>query len=143
MEYYNTEIGIVQIIYDKKIITSITFLDDKKKIISTDMKFAELCKKIKKYKYSQEGTEFQKTVWKEIERIPFGETRTYQQIAENINRPNSYRAVANACGKNNLALLIPCHRVTSKNDIGGYKWNINRKIKLLEFENQNIDYKIA
>ena len=59
-----------------------------------------------------EGTNFQRTVWKEISKIPFGETRTYKDLAIAIGKPNSSRAVANACAKNPYPVIIPCHRVT-------------------------------
>ena len=68
-----------------------------------------------------EGTEFQVKVWKEISKIPYGETRTYKDIAVAIGKPNSSRAVANACGKNPLPIIRPCHRVIcSDGKIGGY-----------------------
>jgi len=68
-----------------------------------------------------EGTEFQIKVWKEIMKIPSGQTKTYKQIAESIGAPKSYRAVANACGKNPHLVTIPCHRVIrSDGRIGGY-----------------------
>lgn len=136
MKYYKieAEIGVIQIEFNKNVITSITFSDDNGDTQIEKIKIKKLYKKLKKYKYIEQGTDFQKIVWNEIKKIPFGETKTYQQIANNIGKPNSCRAVANACGKNNLALLIPCHRVVGKNDLGGYKWNINRKIKLLELE---------
>ena len=64
---------------------------------------------------------FQKLVWKEIEKIPYGETRSYKDIAIQIGRPKSYRAVANACGKNSIPIIRPCHRVIcSDGRIGGY-----------------------
>ena len=64
---------------------------------------------------------FQKLVWKEIEKIPYGETRSYKDIAIQIGRPKSYRAVANACGKNPIPIIRPCHRVIcSDGRIGGY-----------------------
>ena len=67
------------------------------------------------------GTEFQIKVWKEISKIPYGETRTYKDLAIAIGKPNSSRAVANACGKNPYPILIPCHRVVrSDGKIGGY-----------------------
>ena len=56
-------------------------------------------------------TDFQRLVWREIEKIPYGETRSYQDIAIRIGMPKSYRAVANACGKNPLPIIRPCHRV--------------------------------
>ena len=67
------------------------------------------------------GTKFQKRVWKELLKIPFGETRSYKEIAISIGNPNSYRAVANACGKNPYPVTIPCHRaIKSDGSIGGY-----------------------
>ena len=57
------------------------------------------------------GTEFQVKVWSELKKIPYGEVRTYKQIAESIGSPKSSRAVANACGKNPHPPLIPCNRV--------------------------------
>ncbi len=84
------------------------------------------------------GTEFQIKVWTAIKSIPYGETRTYSDIALEINMPDSYRAVANACGKNPVPLIIPCHRVIRKNgDIGGYKPGVEKKKMLLEMESKN------
>jgi O-6-methylguanine DNA methyltransferase len=84
-------------------------------------------------------TEFQVKVWKELVKIPWGETRTYKDIAIAIGSPNSYRAVANACGKNPLLLFIPCHRIVSSNGIGGYTPGVEIKKKLLKYE--GISYK--
>ncbi len=84
-----------------------------------------------------EGTEFQKKVWKEILKIPKGQTRTYKDIALSIGSPKSYRAVANACGKNPLPVTIPCHRVVkSDGSIGGYsaKGGVEKKKILLSGE---------
>ena len=84
-----------------------------------------------------EGTNFQRTVWKEISKIPFGETRTYKDIAIAIGKPNSSRAVANACGKNPYPVIIPCHRVIkSDGNIGGYsgKGGAKQKKRLLRSE---------
>ena len=67
------------------------------------------------------SSNFQKNVWHEIEKIPYGETRTYKEIAIAIGKPHAYRAVANACGKNPLPIIRPCHRVIcSDGKIGGY-----------------------
>ena len=71
--------------------------------------------------YKLKGTEFQIKVWNEIAKIPQGETKSYKEIAIAIRRPKSYRAVANACGKNPYPVEIPCHRVIRSNgEIGGY-----------------------
>jgi len=85
-----------------------------------------------------EGTNFQRTVWKEISKIPFGETRTYKDIAIAIGKPNSSRAVANACGKNPYPVIIPCHRVIkSDGKLGGYSGvgGVKKKKELLKLEN--------
>tara|TARA_B100000003_G_scaffold184725_1_gene178544 strand:+ start:291 stop:566 length:276 start_codon:yes stop_codon:yes gene_type:complete len=85
-----------------------------------------------------EGTDFQRRVWKEISKIPFGETRTYKDLAIAIGKPNSSRAVANACGKNPYPIIIPCHRVIrSDGKLGGYSGvgGVKKKKELLKLEN--------
>ena len=80
------------------------------------------------------GTEFQKRVWNEIKKIPEGETRSYKDIAVALRKPNSSRAVANACGKNPFLVDIPCHRVIrSDGKLGGYsgKGGVKQKLNLL------------
>ncbi|MEA5593237.1 methylated-DNA--[protein]-cysteine S-methyltransferase [Rivularia sp. UHCC 0363] len=81
------------------------------------------------------GTAFQKQVWQALQKIPYGKTSTYIDIAKQINKPSSVRAVGNACGANPTALIVPCHRVI-KNDgsLGGYRWGIDRKRELLNRE---------
>ena len=83
------------------------------------------------------GTEFQILVWKEIAKIPYGQTRSYKELAIAIGKPNSSRAVANACGKNPYSPDIPCHRVIRSDGlIGGYSGlgGIKRKKELLAKE---------
>ncbi|HXG96959.1 MAG TPA: methylated-DNA--[protein]-cysteine S-methyltransferase [Gemmatimonadales bacterium] len=81
------------------------------------------------------ATAFQRRVWQELQRIPFGETRTYSQIAKRVGNPKATRAVARACATNPTALLIPCHRVVRGNgELGGYRWGAERKRTLLEEE---------
>lgn len=83
------------------------------------------------------GSIFQMDVWKAIMQIPTGQTRSYSNIAEMIGKPNSVRAVATACGRNKIAVLIPCHRVVSKsNKHTGYRWGVFRKKILLEIEKE-------
>lgn len=78
------------------------------------------------------GTEFQNRVWRAIREIPMGCTLTYQSLAERVATKESSRAVASACGKNNLALFIPCHRVVgSGGSLTGFRWGIERKARLL------------
>ena len=84
------------------------------------------------------ATSFQALVWTELQRIPFGETITYGELANRIGDPKAVRAVATACAKNNVALVVPCHRVVGKDGkMRGYRWGTERKEKLLEKENPN------
>jgi AraC family transcriptional regulator of adaptative response/methylated-DNA-[protein]-cysteine methyltransferase len=81
------------------------------------------------------GTAFQMRVWKELQKIPYGSTATYEQIASRIGSPTASRAVARACASNNVALAVPCHRVVRKGGaLSGYRWGVERKKALLERE---------
>jgi AraC family transcriptional regulator of adaptative response/methylated-DNA-[protein]-cysteine methyltransferase len=81
------------------------------------------------------GTEFQERVWRELRTIPYGNTRSYSEVARAIGQPAAVRAVAHACGANHVALVIPCHRVVREDgSLGGYKWGIERKEALLTHE---------
>ena len=83
-----------------------------------------------------EGTEFQKQSWKALLKIPYGETRSYQDQANAINNPKAVRAVAGANHSNKLSILIPCHRVIGKNgSLTGYGGELWRKEFLLKLEN--------
>ena len=87
------------------------------------------------------GTPFQLLVWNALKEIPKGEVRTYKQLAAQIGRPQSIRAVANACGKNPYIVTIPCHRVIrSDGGLGGYSGSggIEEKRRLLKHEGVNI-----
>ena len=82
-----------------------------------------------------QATAFQRRVWDELRRIPYGEQRTYQQIAEALGRPKSARAVGRACASNPASIVIPCHRaVGSDGKLRGYRWGLDRKRRLLERE---------
>jgi AraC family transcriptional regulator of adaptative response/methylated-DNA-[protein]-cysteine methyltransferase len=82
-----------------------------------------------------QGTAFQRKVWDVLRRIPIGQTRTYQAIAAELGRPSAVRAVARACASNRLAVVIPCHRVVRQDGgLGGYRWGMERKQRLLEQE---------
>jgi len=85
-----------------------------------------------------DGTEFQKSVWYAIQRIPFGMTRTYKQLAETIGKPTAWRAVAVACSKNPLAFVVPCHRVVGNKSKTGFRWGTDLKRQLLAREGVNI-----
>lgn len=81
-----------------------------------------------------EGTPFELKVWKELQRIPFGQTRTYGEIAKRVGKPNAARAVGQANNKNPIPIAIPCHRVVANGGIGGYGGGVELKRHLLELE---------
>jgi AraC family transcriptional regulator of adaptative response/methylated-DNA-[protein]-cysteine methyltransferase len=81
------------------------------------------------------ATVFQRRVWEVLRAIPYGQTRSYRQVAEMLGQPTAARAVARACATNPVALVIPCHRVVGESgDLRGYRWGIGRKQALLERE---------
>ncbi|XP_037730539.1 methylated-DNA--protein-cysteine methyltransferase, inducible [Drosophila subpulchrella] len=80
------------------------------------------------------GTEFQLSVWQALVDLKSGETCTYSQLAERMGRPAAIRAVANAVAKNEVAILIPCHRIVSQNGASKYHWGAALKQQLLAFE---------
>ena len=82
-----------------------------------------------------QATAFQWKVWKHIQDIPYGQTVSYAKIAERIGDPRAVRAVANACARNHVALIVPCHRIVgSKGELRGYKWGVKRKQAILSME---------
>lgn len=83
------------------------------------------------------GSDFQLRVWDALQRIPYGETRTYTQVAAMVGLPNAVRAVASACANNPISLLVPCHRVVGADGtLRGYRWGLDRKRALLNHEQQ-------
>ena len=85
-----------------------------------------------------EGTRFQKKVWKELLKIPFGQTVSYRELARRIGHPKAFRAVGSAVGKNPLPITIPCHRVIrSDGKIGGYSGGVRKKRRLLAREQKS------
>jgi AraC family transcriptional regulator of adaptative response/methylated-DNA-[protein]-cysteine methyltransferase len=86
------------------------------------------------------ATAFQQRVWQELQRIPYGETRTYSQVAAAIGNPKAVRAVGSACANNPVAVIVPCHRVVrADGGLGGYRWGIARKERLLAVEHRGRD----
>jgi O-6-methylguanine DNA methyltransferase len=82
-----------------------------------------------------DGTPFQKKVWNAIAKVGYGKTASYDRLAKEIRNPKALRAVGTACGKNPLPIVIPCHRIISKNgSIGGFGGGIGLKRKMLEIE---------
>jgi methylated-DNA-[protein]-cysteine S-methyltransferase len=84
------------------------------------------------------GTDFQRQVWLEVNKVPFGQTKTYEQIAIGLGKPNAVRAVGTAIGANPILIMLPCHRIVGKHgQLTGYAGGIWRKSELLELENKD------
>ena len=146
--YYKSDLGIIKIIYDQNLIgielTEKVKGENHKSDLS-DKIYEQIngylkgkVKTLDIYDSLQlSGTAFQKSVWEELIKIPYGETKTYKEIAQKINKPKAVRAVANAIGKNPFFIIIPCHRVI-RNDgtMGGFAYGPDTKEKLLDLENK-------
>ena len=145
---FKTSIGNIQLVSKNKEIVSIQFTT--KKVKQSNLALLNKTKKqIEEYivgqrklfdiKINPEGTKFQKTVWKKLYTIPYGKTVSYLKLANRLN--TSPRAIGNACGKNPLLIVIPCHRVLSiKKELTGFSAlaGIITKKKLLKIENIKI-----
>ena len=80
------------------------------------------------------GADFQKKVWRKLQKIPWGQTKKYGQIAKELKQPKAYRAVGNSCGKNPFLIVVPCHRVLSRSGLGGFALGLKAKKYLLNLE---------
>ena len=86
-----------------------------------------------------QATAFQRRVWQELRKIPYGSTRTYSQVARAIGQPTAVRAVARACATNPVSVVVPCHRVVREDgNLAGYRWGVERKRELLEHETAQV-----
>lgn len=143
--FYNFEFGILKISYIESAVIGIRIVakineEDVHSEIS-DTAYEQICEYIAGRRksfdlpYELYGTEFQKRVWTELCRIPYGETRTYKQIAEAVGNPESSRAVGSANGKNPIMIIVPCHRVIGTNgNLTGYAGGLELKKALLDIE---------
>ncbi len=141
-----SSVGNILIEGTTKYITAVHFLDDKEKIQQTSNPLLRICAnqldeyfKGKRKKFSiplqPQATEFQQLVWAELGKIQFGHLQSYEDTAIRIRDKKSTRAVANAVGKNKIAIIIPCHRVIGKNgNLTGYAGGLWRKQWLIEHE---------
>jgi len=148
--YYQSPIGLLKISGNENFIGEINFIDSiekprddhKKKIppviincIEELIQYFHGERRVFEFPINQDGTEFQKSVWNELLRIPFGKTISYLELSRRLGDTKAIRAAASANGKNNIAIVVPCHRVIgSKNDLVGYAGGIRRKKWLLEHE---------
>lgn len=84
------------------------------------------------------GTPFQQKVWKSLQKIPYGQTKTYSETAKRIQKPKAYRAVGACCAKNPYLIVVPCHRVLSQKSLGGFALGLKVKKQLLSLELLNL-----
>ena len=144
--YYKSPIGILEIICENSKLVSLKLVDYcEKSNFETDF-IKDIKNQLDEYfsgkrtifniKINPAGTDFQKLVWKELQNIPYGKTKSYSEIAAVAGNKNAQRAVGNACNKNPIMIIIPCHRAVSKNNnLGGYAYGSKIKQKLLNIEN--------
>ena len=144
--YYRSPLGILKIVGDADYILSLDFVERQGSDTGEHAFCVKECvKQIDEYfkgkrkkfflNLAPRGTEFQRAVWRELEKIPFGAVASYGDIARAIGKPNACRAVGNANGKNPIAIIIPCHRVIGSNgSLTGYGGGLWRKEWLLEHE---------
>ena len=142
---FSTPLGIFIIQGDKKRISQVSLNESEKDKSSSSPLLNEAKKQIEEYLSGErkifslplliQGTPFQKAVYEETRKIPYGETRTYKEIAKNIDHPLAYRAVGQALNKNPLLLLVPCHRVIGSDcSLTGFASGLKIKQELLDLE---------
>ncbi|KMY52108.1 methylated-DNA--[protein]-cysteine S-methyltransferase [Peribacillus loiseleuriae] len=146
---YESPIGVIEIIGTHEAISSILFSEENKKVDflqpGIPSAIAECYNQLDEYfkgdrheftfPYQFEGTNFQKTVWNALIKIPYAETKSYKDIAVSIGNEKAIRAVGSANGKNKLSIVIPCHRVIGSNGkLTGYAGGLWRKEWLLQHE---------
>lgn len=145
--YYKTKIGTVKITVENNTVCGISAVNDfcesdknsfADKVISQINEYLDGKREKFDFPFKTHGTEFQKKVWAELQKIPYGETKTYGQIAKEIGKPNAARAVGGACNKNPLLLAVPCHRVIgSDGSLTGFAIGTDIKKQLLMLERKN------
>ena len=142
---FNSKIGIIRLkSYDNKLfrldfVEKIEYVEGNQFLRGVQTQVEEYLNGLRKdfqVDFHLEGTEFQRSVWMELTRIPYGETRSYKDIALAVNSPKAYRAVGMANNKNPIGIIIPCHRVIGANGkLVGYNGGLDIKEKLLNLEN--------
>ncbi len=143
---YKTDIGYVKLGYENSEIINITTVGVDKEEVSmrtdlTDTVYKQLVEYLKgerqqfDFPYKFKGTEFQTKVWNQLTKIPYGETKTYGEIAKLIGNEKAQRAVGNANNKNPIGIVVPCHRVIGSNGkLVGYAGGLHMKEELLVME---------
>jgi methylated-DNA-[protein]-cysteine S-methyltransferase len=149
--YINTQAGTIFLVGDGKIVYGIYWKVFKRtpKVdvfwLQDEKKFTKIIKQLEQYftgkrkvfdfPYEVKGTDFQKKVWKELEKIPYGLSLSYKDIAVKVGKPTAVRAVGTAIGNNPMSIIVPCHRVlTSEKKLGGFAGGLKGKKVLLKRE---------
>lgn len=143
--YYESPIGILEIEFETDTVLELRVVENKEDMAVDGVFPEEVSRQLGEYfagerynfdlKISLKGTEFQKKVWGELQKIPYGKTKSYQEIAEAIGHTKAQRAVGLACNRNPILLIIPCHRVISKSGkLTGFACGIDSKKILLDLE---------
>ena len=145
---YNTKIGKLKIEYENDVLTGIAYTENEKeqgirselsdKTVLQLEEYFDGRRKEFEIPLKLIGTEFQKKVWNELLKIPYGETVSYKDIAIKIGNPIACSAVGMANHNNPILIIVPCHRVINENNkLGGYALGLDLKRKLLELEKEN------
>ena len=149
--YYKSPIGTIKLICSEEYLREMQFVEEKGENPKIYSQIVSTCKeeldayfagKLEKFTIPLEfvrGTDFQREVWKALQSIPYGETRSYKDIATVIGNPKAVRAVGGANNKNPIGIVIPCHRVIgSSGKLVGYAGGLDKKEMLLKLENKGI-----
>jgi methylated-DNA-[protein]-cysteine S-methyltransferase len=152
--YYQSPVGLIRISGTEQYISEVSFIDSIQKppvhlsngnslpamainAIEQIIEYFQGGRRLFDFPIYQEGTEFQSKVWHELANIPYGKTISYLELSKRLGDTKVIRAAASANGRNQVAIVIPCHRVIgSKNDLVGYGGGLWRKRWLLEHENK-------
>ena len=150
--YYQSPVGLLQISGTDQFISEVIFIDEPEKVTATEstalppmaiqaveqlIEYFHGQRRFFELPISQDGTAFQQKVWSELMNIPFGKTISYLELSRRLGDPLVIRAAAAANGRNNVAIIVPCHRVIGSNSqLVGYAGGLPRKKWLLQHENK-------
>lgn len=151
-DYLETTLGLMEIICEDESLVGLKLVSEKthrecenktsKKVKSQIKEYLNGSRKTFNIPIKLTGTDFQKRVYEETLKIPYGSTKTYGEIANSIGNPKSMRAVGMALNKNPIWIIIPCHRVIGKDKkLTGFAGGIDKKLSLLKLENPEIEIK--
>ncbi len=135
LSIYGDDIGISEVVFQESKIASEKIPNNLKEAVIQLAEYFEGKRNQFNLQLNPKGTDFQKKVWQQLLKIPFGKTTSYQEMANKLGDPKVIRAAASANGKNPIAIIIPCHRVIgSDGSLTGYAGGLHRKKWLLEHE---------